>query len=429
MQHTIPLEQLGASGQVMAHAIETCVHCGFCLPTCPTYQQLGEEMDSPRGRIVLMKSALEGALELETTLPHIDRCLGCLGCVTACPSGVPYGDLITTYRAHTETRRTRAWDERLGRWLIRQTLPYPQRFRIAATLGRWGKPLINTLPRDWWPRPLAAMLTLLPEQLATDSPLPAVYPAQGTRRARVALLIGCVQSVLRPNLHWATLRVLARNGVEVVIPPQQGCCGALSAHIGEAPLARQFAARNFQHFPTDVDAIITTAAGCGSGIHEYPLWFADQPQLSMAQLWAQKTRDVSVFLNALGIISPPPLMDPLTVAYHDACHLAHAQSVTEAPRRLLHHIPNLTVRDIPEGDICCGSAGVYNIEQPDIAGQLGRRKAEAIVRTQAEAVAAGNIGCLVQIETHLRALGHPLPIYHTIEVLDQAYHPENACHT
>jgi glycolate oxidase iron-sulfur subunit len=401
----------------MAEAVESCVHCGFCLPACPTYLALGEEMDSPRGRILLMKGALEGDLPLEQVLPHIDRCLGCLGCVTACPSGVEYGELITPFRAMSEEKRQRPPMQRLTRLMTTQTLPYPRRFRAAAMLGRLAKPL-----RRFLPGPMATMLDLLPDRLPAAPPLPVIHYAQGTRKARVALLSGCVQQVLSPQINWATLRVLARNGVEVIIPPAQNCCGALSMHVGESEQARSLARRNLDAFDLQsVDAIITNAAGCGSGMHEYPLLFAGTAEEEAAQRFAEKVQDISVFLARLGIEAPPPLANPLTVAYHDACHLAHAQGVRDAPRQILNLIPNLKIVPIAEGEICCGSAGTYNIEQPDIAYQLGERKASAILRTGADLLVTGNIGCMTQISNHLAHLGASLPMMHTVELLDLAY--------
>ena len=418
MKHTIPVDQLGPNGPAMANAVEKCVHCGFCLSTCPTYLVLGEEMDSPRGRITLMKSALEGTLPVEAALPFVDRCLGCMACVTACPSGVPYADLLLPFRALAEGQRVRGPVDRLARALTRETLPHPGRFRLAAATGRLARPLQRMLADK-----LSAMLTLLPEDVPPARPLPAVYPAQGARRARVALLAGCVQQVLAPEINWATLRVLARNGVEVVIPPEQGCCGALMLHNGEAGPARALARRNLHAFPADVDAVITNAAGCGSGMHDYDLLFQGEPEHEAAQALAARTRDVSAFLDELGLSSsPPPLPRPLRVAYHDACHLAHAQAVVAAPRRLLRAIPNLTLLEVPEADICCGSAGTYNLDQPEIAATLGQRKAENIRRTGCEAVVMGNIGCQVQIASALRKLEGPaLPLYHTMQMLDMAY--------
>lgn len=417
MQHTIPVEAIGPVGAEMARAVETCVHCGFCLPTCPTYLTLGEEMDSPRGRIFLMKSALEGTITVADTLPYVDRCLGCMACVTACPSGVRYSELLTPYRALAEGQRARPLSERLARTLVRQTLPYPARFRLAVRAGKLARWV-----RRWLPAPLAAMLDLLPETLPEAAPLPHLFPAEGQRRARVALLAGCVQQALAPEINWATLRVLAKNGVEVVIPEGQGCCGALMMHTGEADAARALARRNLRAFPlNDVDAILTNTAGCGSAMKEYGLLFKGQAEVDQAQAFARRARDVSEFLAELGLNPPPPLPQPIHLAYHDACHLTHAQSIALPPRQLLRQIPNLVVLDVPESELCCGSAGVYNLEQPEIASSLGQRKVSNILRTGAAAVAMGNIGCMVQIRAHLERLGQPLPVLHTLEVLDRAY--------
>ena len=298
MQHSIRVETLGPQGPAMAHAIESCVHCGFCLPACPTYRELGEEMDSPRGRIFLMKSALEGGLTVEETLPYVDRCLACLGCVTACPSGVAYGELISAFRAHAEPLRARPVMARVRRMLVQQTLPYPGRFRVAATLGRATRPLHGLVPGG-----LRPMLGLLPESLPAAQPLPAVYPAEGTRRARVALLAGCVQQALDPGINWATLRVLAANGVETVIPAGQGCCGALDMHLGGTARGQAFARRNIAVFPRDVDAIITNAAGCGSGVHEYMQLFEGEPDDESAAAFAHAAKDITVFLAELGIVT------------------------------------------------------------------------------------------------------------------------------
>jgi glycolate oxidase iron-sulfur subunit len=416
MQHTIPVELLGSLGEAMADAVTACVHCGFCLPACPTYTVLGEEMDSPRGRIILMKSVLEGDVELEEALQYIDRCLGCLGCVTACPSGVHYGELITPFRGYAQERRRRPLMERATRRLALETIPHPQRFRLAAVSGRLARPLENLLPAQ-----LSAMLALLPESLPESQALPEIYPAQGERRARVALLAGCAQQSLAPEINWAALRVLALNGVEVLLPSGQGCCGALAMHTGEIELARRQALDNLNAFPQDVDAVITTAAGCGSGMKEYPLLFKGTMWEQAAADFAARLQDICAFLDSLGILAPPPLPEALPIAYHDACHLAHAQGVTEAPRRLLGKVPNLSLVGFPEGDLCCGSAGTYNIEQPEIARTLGKRKAQNILSTPAEAVVTGNIGCLVQLRAHLAGEGKPLPVWHTVEVLDRAY--------
>lgn len=425
MQHTIPVKELsemmGPQVASMAKAVETCIHCGYCLPTCPTYQVLGEEMDSPRGRIFLMKSVLEGVLSFKEAMPYIDRCLGCLACTTACPSGVKYGDLLTPFRAHARDHVAEPFLERVQRSLINETLPYPERFRSAAVLGRLAKPLRAALPDE-----LKAMMDLLPVSLPAREPLPVVTPAEGTRRARVLLLAGCVQQVLAPEINSATLRVLAKNGVEVVIPPQQGCCGAILIHTGEEERARDLARHNMAIFAramadADVDAVLTNAAGCGSGMKEYNLLFQGQEDAAQVREFVGRVKDVSQFLQELGMLESPGLSQPLRVAYHDACHLAHAQGITDAPRRLLRNIPNLSLVEIVDSSMCCGSAGTYNIEQPEIAAELGRRKAQNILDSGSEAVAMGNIGCMVQIRTHLQAAGKLLPVFHTFELLDMAY--------
>ena len=416
MQHTIAVETLGPQGEAMVKAIETCVHCGFCLATCPTYRVLGEEMDSPRGRIFLMKEVLEGQLESRSALPYIDRCLGCLACVTSCPSGVEYGELLAPFRERAEQERSRSALEQTVRLLVKETLPYPGRFRLAVQSGRVGRWL-----RPWLPAEFGALLDQLPDRLPEAPTLPEFYPAQGPRRARVALLAGCVQQVLAPQINWATLRVLAHNGVETVIPRGQGCCGSLSLHIGEGEQARMLARQNLDRFPADVDAILTNAAGCGSGMHEYGLLFAGHPEEQAARAFGARDCDISVFLDELGLVPPAPLRRPLTAAYHDACHLAHAQRVSAPPRRLLGQIPNLRLVEIPDGELCCGSAGTYNLEQPELAQAIGELKARAILSTGAEAVILGNIGCMNQIQTHLKLAGQPLPLWHTVELLDQAY--------
>jgi glycolate dehydrogenase iron-sulfur subunit len=416
MQHTIPVEMLGPLGEVMGQAVAKCVHCGFCLPACPTYNVLGEEMDSPRGRIILMKSVLEGELELADALLYIDRCLGCLGCVTACPSGVQYGELLSPFRAYAQERRQRPLVEKATRTLMLNTIPQPGRFRLAARAGRLAKPVKAALPDQF-----QSMLGLLPESLEAKQPLPEVSPAEGKRRARVALLAGCVQRVVAPQINRATLYVLAKNGVEVVIPRGQGCCGALAMHTGEMEMARAQGRVNLAAFPQDVDAILTNAAGCGSGMKEYELIFKGTEYEEQAEAFVKRVQDVTQFLDALGLTAPPEITAPFKLAYQDACHLAHAQGITAAPRRLLAKIPNLEVLPIPEAELCCGSAGTYNIEQPELARRLGERKVQNILNTGAQAVASGNIGCMVQMRTHLGNLGQAIPVWHTMEVLSRAY--------
>jgi glycolate oxidase iron-sulfur subunit len=379
----------------MARAVTTCVHCGFCLAACPTYKVMGEEMDSPRGRIVLMKQALEGELQEEDARPYIDRCLGCLACETACPSGVRYRELVVPFRARLETR-ARPPHQRLFRQALLSVLESPPRFRAAHAAGRIARLASRALPAH-----VRAMLQLLPASLPATEALPAHVPAIGTKRARVALLSGCVQRVLRPSINSATLRLLAANGVEVVIPPDQGCCGALALHTGLEARGNALAEHNARIFPSDVDAILTNAAGCGSAMKE--------------RTHAAPVQDISEFLEAIGLRTALSFKAPTVVAYHDACHLSHGQGIRSAPRRLLEQVENLSLVEIADGEMCCGSAGLYNVEQPEAASELGRRKAAAIISTGADLVAAGNIGCLTQIETHL-----PIPVRHTIEVLDSA---------
>jgi glycolate oxidase iron-sulfur subunit len=399
----------------MALAVESCVHCGFCLATCPTYKVHGDENESPRGRIILMKEQLEGNASLEAVLPHIDSCLGCMACVTACPSGVEYGHLLAPFRARAARLRSRGLIKGSAHVVAHQTIPYAGRFRVAARMGRLAKPIRRILPPAY-----DAMLGLVPSSLPDRQPLPPIAPAIGKRRARVALLTGCVQQVLAPNINAATVRVLQRNGVEVVIPQGQGCCGSLSLHTGEQGQARALARELMRMMPLDVDAIITNAAGCGSGIKEYPLLFAGEEDLALAEQAAERTCDISVFLDRLGLVGEPSLPEPLRAVYHDACHLAHPQHVNAEPRRLLRSIGNLTILEPAEAEICCGSAGTYNIEQPDTARALGERKVQHLRATGAEAVITGNIGCMTQIRTHL-AGAERLPVLHTIELLDRAY--------
>lgn len=417
MRHEIDPQQHGPHGEAMVKAIERCVHCGFCLAACPTYHVLGEEMDSPRGRIYLMKSVLEGKIEQEEAQPFIDRCLGCTACVPACPSGVEYGELLIGYRGKVEQTRSRPLLDEIQRTMICETLPYPNRFRLAAQTGRIASLFQSALPEQ-----LRAMIGLLPQHLPPSVPLPEFYPAKGQRRARVALLAGCVQTVLAPDINHATLRVLAENGVETVIPKGQGCCGSILMHIGENERALRLAQNNLNVFPPDVDAIITNAAGCGSGMREYGLLFAGHPAEDHAHQFASKVQDVTVFLDSLGFQPPPPLKTSMQVVYQDACHLLHAQRVQAPPRKLLSSIPNLTLLEINDGGLCCGSAGTYNLEQPEIARQLGQQKAERIVGLNAEALISGNIGCLTQIQTHVSLQGKTLPVYHTVQFIDWAYH-------
>jgi glycolate oxidase iron-sulfur subunit len=417
VQHRIPVESLGATAVPMAKAVESCVHCGFCLPACPTYTLLGEEMDSPRGRILLMKEALEGGLSHDEVAPYVDRCLGCLSCMPACPSGVDYASLVTAYRGLAAPRRGRSPLRALVRRLALETIPSPRRFRAALRAAGILRALRPRLPGAV--EPLAA---LAPPALPAPVPLPERTPAVGARRARVALLSGCAQQVLSPGISAAAIDVLAANGVEVLVPPGQGCCGALAAHTGDLALARRQARANLRIWTRlhDIDAIVTTAAGCGSGMHEYPLWLAGTSDEETSRAVARRTIDVSAFLADLGPLTPFALPRPVRVAYHDACHLVHAQRVARQPRDLLGLVAGLELVEPRERGMCCGSAGLYNLEQPDIADALGRRKAAALVETGAATIVSGNIGCLVQIRRFVGELAPTVELRHTIELLARA---------
>jgi glycolate oxidase iron-sulfur subunit len=417
MQHSIEPQKLGALGEPMAHAVQTCVHCGFCLAACPTYGELGQEMDTPRGRIVLMKQVLEGNLPWENAQQHIDRCLGCLACEPACPSGVPYRDLISPFRTLAQPHFKRSTGEKLRRFLASQTIPYPNRFRMAAFAGAVAKKL-----RPLVPPALRPMIDLVPTSVPRRHKLPRVTPAVGQRRARVALLAGCAQQVLDPDINIATIEVLTRNGVEVVVPAEQGCCGGLAWHTGDLESARAFARRNIDAFPTDIDSIVTNAAGCGSAMHEYHLMLRGTQDEQKADAFRKRVLDVSVFLQRLGLReSPSGPGRPQKVAYHDACHLANAQGVRREPRQLLRTIPGIEICELTDAHLCCGSAGTYNLDQPEIAASLGEKKARTVMGTGAEIVVSGNIGCLTQLRVHLAKLGSSLPVRHTMQVLRDAY--------
>lgn len=417
MLHTIAPNSHGPLTAPMARAVEACVHCGFCLSACPTYGELRQEMDTPRGRIVLMKQVLEGSLAWEAAQVHVDRCLGCLACEPACPSGVAYRDLISPFRAVAQGRFRRTAGERLRLFVASRTIPYPSRFRLAALAGRLGKRLRPLLPRS-----LRAMADLAPESLPPAQDWPTVTPARGERRARVALLAGCAQRVLAPDINTATIAVLAEQGVEVVVPEAQGCCGGLAWHAGDLRAARAFARRNLDAFPADVDAIVTNAAGCGSAMREYHRVLGGTGDEARAEAFRGRVVDVSSFLARIGLRSAPRGTGrALRIAYHDACHLANAQDVRDEPRALLRAIPGVELIELADAGLCCGSAGTYNLDQPDIAASLGGRKARAVIATGAAVVATGNIGCLAQLRAHLDRAGSAVRVLHTMQVLRDAY--------
>jgi glycolate oxidase iron-sulfur subunit len=431
-----------------------CVHCGFCLPACPTYQLWGEEMDSPRGRIHLISQILDGAAGTSAAATHLDRCLGCMACVPACPSGVRYDLLIGAARSWAEkppagdaaTRDgtagaapppplplpPRSRRDRAARAAIFATFPYPRRLRplmvpLRASQGlRLDRLLARTGLADRLPPELAAALRVAPAPprrppagLAPGRRLPGRIPARGTRRAVVGMLTGCVQQVFFPEVNAATARVLAAEGCDVVIPAGQGCCGALSMHGGRRAEAVRFARRAIAEFErAGVDAIIVNAAGCGSAMKEYgELLAGDGGWAPRAAALSGKVRDFTEFLAELGPAAVRHSL-PVSAAYHDACHLGHAQQITVQPRALLRAIPGLRLSEVPDGATCCGSAGIYNLVQPDAARELGERKAAAVEATGAQLLVSANPGCSLQISAALAARGVRLPMAHIAEVLD-----------
>jgi len=373
-------------------------------------------MNSPRGRIFLMKETLEGKIDPSEIDPFIDNCLGCLACVTSCPSGVEYGELISPYRSWSEERRERGVLEKLQRFALLKTIPYPDRFRTASKIASVFKPVAPYLPKSF-----GAMIELAPAQLPDKQSFDPIYPAYGTRRGLVALLIGCAQQALAPRINQAAINALTRSGIEVVVPESQGCCGSLAMHIGASKEAQAAAKKNFEAFPADVDAIISTAAGCGSGMKEYGTLFAgaDKEIAEQAKAFSAKVQDVCAYLDTVGFVPPEDNgAFPLKVAYHDACHLAHAQKIRSAPRKLLQSVPGIELLEPAEWEICCGSAGSYNIEHPDTAKELGQRKVQNLMATNPDVIATGNIGCLTQIEFHSKDSEKRVPVVHTVELLD-----------
>ena len=405
--------------------ISDCVHCGFCLPTCPTYLLWGEEMDSPRGRVYLMKIGKEGSVPLDDTYTqHFDACLGCMACVTACPSGVQYDKLIEAVRPQLERHHRRRWHDRAFREMIFSLFPYPSRLRVAAVLGaayeRIGghRLLERTGLLKILPARLQALEALMPPARLRDltKRTPAFTPAVGTARRRVGFLTGCVQRVFFADVNAATVRVLAAEGCDVVAPRKQRCCGALSEHAGREPEALGRARRLIDAFEdTGVDTIVSNVAGCGSSLKEYARLLRDDPEYAeRAAAFSAKVRDVSELLAELGPVAPRHPIEG-RVAYHDACHLGHAQGVRAQPREVLGTIPGLQVTDIPEAEICCGSAGIYNLTNPVAGEELGRRKVDNVLSVAPDALATSNPGCLLQIRRYWPG---DLPMFHPVELLD-----------
>ena len=395
--------------------LDDCVHCGFCLPSCPTYLLWADESDSPRGRIVLADDALNGtaATLSAQTVQHFDRCLGCMACVTACPSGVRYDRLIERVRAQVERNYRRSPADRALRRLLFGTLPHPKRLRaLAPTLAAARKLGAERLPER--AAILAKVAPRTPVRKALGR-LPEHTPAAGEQRGRVGLLLGCVQRVFFADVHRATIAVLASEGFEVLAPTLPDCCGALELHSGEEQSALGRARSTISAFDAlgPLDHIVVNAAGCGAAMKEYgELLGTDQ-----AQAFADRVVDVSELLASVPARAPRGPVS-LRVVYHDACHMQHAQGLRSAPRELLAAIPELELLEVAtEPEICCGSAGVYNLLQPRAAAELGARKARHLLATGAEAIAAGNPGCAAQLDLHLRELGHPLPIHHPAELV------------
>ncbi len=400
--------------------LRSCVHCGFCTATCPTYVLLGDELDGPRGRIYLIKDMLENdRVPAAGVVKHVDRCLSCLSCMTTCPSGVDYTHLIDGARERIADRYRRPWRERAFRWMLANTIPNRRIFRMVLIAATAALPL-----RRWGPRRLKAMFDLLPRRSKSFEfgAEARVFPAMGERKKRIALLSVCAQSVLAPEVDAATIRLLNRHGVEVVVARRDGCCGALVHHMGHADQARNQAAANVEAWWREtregggegLDAVIVNASGCGTMVKDYGNLFRDDP------VWADKANaisaiacDITELMAEIGLRAPV-VATGQRIAYHSACSMQHGQRIIDAPRQLLKSA-GFDVVEIAEGHLCCGSAGVYNLVQPEMAARLRSRKVENIEATDADAVAAGNIGCIVQIASE-----SPLPVAHTVEYLDWA---------
>ncbi len=411
--------------------IDSCVHCGFCLSTCPSYRIIGKEMDSPRGRIYLMNAIAKGEATIEeATVQHFDSCLGCLACRTICPAGVEYDRLIAQTRPQLERNQERSLSDRLTRTLIFNLFPYPNRLRsFLPCLWLYQKSGLQKVIRDTkildkLSSRLAAMESILPQVSANSfqDNFPEIIPAQGKKSYRVGMILGCVQRLFFSPVNEATVRVLTANGCEVVIPKSQGCCAALPAHQGQEAQAQSLAKQMIDSFrDTDVDAIIINAAGCGHTLKEYGSILADDAEYrEPAQYFADKVKDIQEFLATIDLTSKlSPLADEdLTIVYQDACHLLHGQKISLEPRQLLKKIPGVKLREPVDAAICCGSAGVYNMLQPEVANELGQQKVNNLLNTGAEIIASPNPGCSLQIKKHLQAKDRQPLVLHPVELLD-----------
>jgi glycolate oxidase iron-sulfur subunit len=413
--------------------LRACVHCGFCTATCPTYVLLGDELDSPRGRIYLIKEMLEkDKPPTQEVVKHIDRCLSCLACMTTCPSGVNYMHLVDQARGRIEKEYTRPLLERALRALLAWVLPRPKLFRASMILARLGRPLAALLPASppgavtpSLSRRIKAMLALAPRGLPAPGPAGgSVFPALGRKRGRVALLQGCAQQVLAPRINQAAIRLLTRHGIEVVLVKDEQCCGALTHHLGRDGDALARARANITAWLDEdkrggLDAIVVTTSGCGTVIKDYGFMLReDRDFASPAATISALAKDISEYVDSLDLPAPQQRSD-LVIAYHSACSLQHGQKITQAPKELLSK-NGFVVKDVPESHLCCGSAGTYNILQPELAGRLRDRKIANIASVKPDMIAAGNIGCMVQIGSIKKADGTSVPVVHTIELLDWA---------
>lgn len=427
MNTTTP--SLNLKGRVDEQLFLDCVHCGLCTSACPTYVELGNENDGPRGRIYLMRAVHDGRLDLSNTVRrHLELCLDCRACETACPSGVQYGRLIEPFRVAMEedTEVARKTDDWFHRYILFGLFPHRSRLRLALRFARIAQRtgmhsllMASGLTRLLPPR-LQQLVAMLPPLAAPQPAFPALLPAIGKRRARVAFFRGCVGDVMFAPTQWATIRVLQANGCEVVIPEEQVCCGAIHYHAGDQEPARELADQNLQSIPwKEVDAVIVNVAGCGSMLKDYGHHWHDDNQAERKG-FASKVRDVHEFLDELGVI-PPTHSIPGRVTYHDACHLVHAQKIREAPRKLLRSIPGLELVELVESELCCGAAGTYNLTEPEMAQRLARRKLRNILDTGARTVVTANAGCLLQIAREARAQRETLSIVHPMDLLDRAY--------
>ena len=419
MQTSFSLAQLADPNIAEADKIlRACVHCGFCTATCPTYVLLGDERDSPRGRIYLIKEMLEHSRPAtKDVVTHIDRCLSCLACMTTCPSGVHYMHLVDHARAHIEETYRRPLLDRLMREFLVRVMPYPRRLRLAMLASAIARPLAPLLSLIGL-KPLAAALRLAPRGAPDAMTAAGTYPAAGTRRGRVAVLPGCANEALMPSITRSAIRVLNRSGIEAVLPPDVGCCGSLEHHAGREEGAFAKARANIDAWTREIegqglDAILVTLSGCGTTVKDYGFMLRNDPAYAAkAARVSSLAKDVSQYLAGLGVTSAAA--KPLTVAYHSACSLQHGQKVHREPKDLLAAC-GFTVKEVPEAHLCCGSAGTYNILQPEIAGRLRDRKVANIEKTRPDVIAAGNIGCIAQI-----ASGTAIPVVHLVELIDWA---------